>query len=80
MKKTLWIVGLSVAMIPFGGFVVLGFIALVKNRHLSVRGWTTVCLNAYAAWFVFQRLMLEIRGSQSVPEPPAKPPDIPRLF
>lgn len=80
MKRALWIVGLSIALLSFGGFVVLGFIVLFKNRHLSARGWTTVCLNAYATWFVFQRLMLEIRGSQSGTEPLEKPPDMPRLL
>jgi hypothetical protein len=56
MKRILWIVGLSVALLMFTGFVALCVVAFVIHKHLNLTGWTTLLINAYAAWFIFGRL------------------------
>ena len=75
MKRAFWIVGLSVALLMFTGFVTLSVVAFVIHKHLNLTGWTTLLINAYAAWFVFGRLRSTIqhgdptRGMESAEKP-----------
>ncbi len=60
MTRLLWIVGLSATLLLFVGFVVLCVLAFAIHKHLNLTGWTTLLVNAYAAWFIFGRLRFAI--------------------
>jgi hypothetical protein len=61
MIRRLWIVGLSVAVVVYSGFVVVCLFAFVTQRHLNLRGWTILLLSAYAGYFAFGRLRVVLK-------------------
>lgn len=61
MIRAFWIVGISIALIAFSGFIVLCLVALVIHRHLNLTGWTMLVLSAYSVYFFFGRLHSAIK-------------------
>jgi hypothetical protein len=57
MRKTLWMIGLSIALLMFGGFFVVCCIALVKYRRLNSRGFFFLSGTGYVAWMVLQQML-----------------------
>jgi hypothetical protein len=61
MPRWLWIVGLSIAVVVYSGFVIVCLVALITHRHLDLRGWTILLLGAYAGYFAFGRLRVVLK-------------------
>jgi hypothetical protein len=61
MHRRLWIVGLSIAVLVYSGFVIVCLVALITQRHLNLRGWTILLLGAYAGYFAFGRLRVVLK-------------------
>jgi hypothetical protein len=61
MTRILWIVGLSIALFVFSGFVVVCLIALVTHRHLNPKGWAMLVIGAYTVKFIFGWLRSAIK-------------------
>jgi hypothetical protein len=61
MIRIFWIIGLSIALLVFSGFVVLCLFALITHRHLNFRGWGMLIFGAFAVRFVFEGLRSAIR-------------------
>jgi hypothetical protein len=69
MRKALWMIGLSVALLMFGGFFVLSCVVLVRHRHLSGGGLVMLVCNGYVAWIVLRQILLgagELTGERPV--------------
>jgi hypothetical protein len=60
MARILWIVGLMIALVMFGAFVVVCVIGLVTRHHLNGKGWVMLCGGAYIFWITLQYLRLKI--------------------
>ncbi|MGC9223668.1 MAG: hypothetical protein ACP5E2_07065 [Terracidiphilus sp.] len=61
MIRSLWIVGLSIALIVFSGFVTLCLVALVSHRHLNLTGWTMLVFGVIGLRSIFTGLRSAIR-------------------
>jgi hypothetical protein len=61
MIRIFWIIGLSVALLVFSGFVVICLFALITHRHLNSKGWMMLVSNAIAVRFIFAGLRSAIR-------------------
>jgi threonine/homoserine/homoserine lactone efflux protein len=69
MARRLWVVGLSIVLVQFGGFAALCFFGLVTRHHLNSKGWLTLAGSAYIVWITLQYLRKKIaEGHQSVTE------------
>jgi hypothetical protein len=62
MARRLWVVGLSIVLVQFGGFAALCFFGLVTRHHLNSKGWLTLAGSAYIFWIKIAE------GHQSVTE------------
>jgi hypothetical protein len=62
MVRILWIVGLSLSVLVFGGMTVLTVVALITHRHLNERGWVTLSTSGFITWITIEYLRLKIRG------------------
>jgi hypothetical protein len=60
MARTLWIFGLTIALVVFGAFVVFCIIGLVTRHHLNSKGWIVLFGGAYTFWITLQYLRLKI--------------------
>lgn len=61
MTRTLWIIGLSIALLVLSGFVIISLVALITHRHLNFKGWGLLIFGAFAVRFVFDGLRSTIR-------------------
>ncbi|MGH9596052.1 MAG: hypothetical protein ACRD3K_04550 [Edaphobacter sp.] len=60
MRRIFWIVGLSIALLEFGGITVgISFIG-ITHRDLSGKGFFRLLANGYMAWIIFQYLLQKI--------------------
>ena len=57
----LWIIGLSVALLVFGGFAVMCIAGLILRHHLSATGIIALLSNGFISWMVVDYLILKIR-------------------
>ena len=80
MTRWLWMIGLSFALLVFGGWAVVILITGLRHRHLNGRGWIALTVTGYIAWFTFQYLLVKIRNQPYVPEIVEEPVEIPRLL
>ena len=80
MARWLWVVGLSFALLVYGGWA--GFILMtgLKHRHLNGTGIFVLTVTSYIAWFTFQYLLVKIRNRPYVEPPEEEPIEIPRLL
>jgi hypothetical protein len=56
MKRILGFVGLVIVTIYFAGMTILGVVALILHRHLSLPGWAMLLLNGFSAWYLIRHL------------------------
>jgi hypothetical protein len=75
MTRRLWIVGLSLAVLVYSGFVVFCLVALITQRHLDLRGWTILLLGAYAGYFAFGRLRVVLKHGDPTQDSKPNAPD-----
>jgi hypothetical protein len=61
MIRIFWIIGLSIALLAFSGFVIICLFALIKHRHLNFTGWMMLVSNAIGVKFIFAELRSAIR-------------------
>ena len=61
MTRILWIIGLSIALLVFGGWTILIVYAGISHRHLNSKGLAMLICNGGGAWFIFQQLRQTIR-------------------
>jgi len=61
MLRVLWIVGLSLSLIVFGGFTVMCVIGLILRHHLNATGVVVLLSNGFVSWMIVDYLMLKIR-------------------
>ena len=80
MTRWLWIVGLSFALLVYGGWAVFIVITGVKHHHLNGTGIFVLTVAAYIAWFTFQYLLVKIRNRPYVPPAEEDPIEIPKLL
>jgi hypothetical protein len=63
-RRIFWIVGLSLAVLEFGGIAVgIGFRG-VTHRDLSGKGFFMLLANGYVAWMIFQYLLKKNRKTK----------------
>jgi hypothetical protein len=75
MTRRLWIVGLSIAVVVYSGFVIVCLVALITHRHLNLRGWTILLLGAYAGYFAFGRLRAVLKYGDPTQDSSPKTPE-----
>ena len=69
MARILWIVGLTIALVQFGGFTALCVFGLVTRHHLNSNGWLMLAGSAYIFWITLKYLRVKIaEGHQSATE------------
>lgn len=59
-RRIFWILGLSLAVLEFGGIAVGIAFRGVTHRDLSGKGFFMLLANSYAAWIIFQYLLQKI--------------------
>jgi hypothetical protein len=59
-RRIFWIVGLSLALLEFGGIAVGLAFRGVTHRDLSGKGFFMLLANGYVAWIVFRCLLQKI--------------------
>ena len=80
MARKLWIIGLSFALLVYGGWALLILVMGLKHRHLSGTGLFALTVNGYIVWFTYKYLMVKIQNRPYVPPPDEEPIEIPRLL
>jgi hypothetical protein len=68
IARALSIVGLTIALIMFGGLAVVCVIALITHHHLNSRGCITLFGNSWICWITLQYLRLKIAEGRSQTE------------
>lgn len=66
MIKFLQIIGMSFALLIFGGLLIFLIVGAITHRHLNPGGIVMLIGNAYVVQFIFRELRQKIR-EQSVP-------------
>lgn len=73
MTRILWIVGLSLALLVFGGWTILIVHAGISYRHLNSKGIAMLVCDGYIAWITFQYLRQKIGERRPASIPPVDP-------
>ena len=60
MTRILWIAGLSLALVVFGGWTAFIIYAGISHRHLNSKGIVMLAGNGYVAWITLQYLRQKI--------------------
>ncbi|MEO6805378.1 MAG: hypothetical protein ABI286_09675 [Edaphobacter sp.] len=60
MRRIFWVVGLSLALLEFGGIAVGIAFRGITHRDLSGKGFFMLLANGYVAWIVFEYLRQKI--------------------
>ncbi len=60
-RRIFWIVGLSLALLEFGGFAVGIAVIGASHRHLSNKGFMMLLANGFATWAIARYLFEKIR-------------------
>jgi len=61
MMRALWIVGLSIGLLVFGGFTVMCVIGLILRHHLNATRIVILLSNGFISWMIVDYLILKIR-------------------
>lgn len=69
MTRVLWIIGLSIALLMFGGFTILCIVGLVSRHHLNSTGVIILLSNACISWLLLDYMRLKIRGPRKTTLP-----------
>jgi NADH:ubiquinone oxidoreductase subunit H len=65
MTRILWISGLSLSLLVFGGWTILILIAAITHRHLNQKGLLMLVCDAYITWITFNYLRQKLRDHRS---------------
>jgi hypothetical protein len=71
MRKILWMVGLSIALLVFGRFFILCCVVFVRHGHLSGRGAEMLAGSGWVVWIVVRQMRLgagELTGAIPIAE------------
>jgi hypothetical protein len=60
-RRTFWIIGLSFALLVFGGWTLVAVIAGITHRHLNSKGALILLSDGYVSWMLFNYLLEKIR-------------------
>ena len=69
MTRALWIVGLSISLLVFGGFTAVCVIGLILRHHLNRAGVMVLLGNSFISWMIVDYLILKIREPQKAQLP-----------
>ena len=61
MTRALWIVGLSISLLVFGGFTAMCVIGLIFRHHLNATGVVILLSNGFISWMIVDYLRLKVR-------------------
>lgn len=61
IRKTLWMIGLSIALLVFGGLFLLCSIDLVEYRRLNLRGYSFLIGSGLIAWMILHQMFTGAR-------------------
>jgi hypothetical protein len=75
MTRRLWIVGLSIAVVVYSGFVIVCIAALIAHKHVDMRELTILLLGAYAGYFAFGRLRVVLKHGDPTRDSDPKVPE-----
>lgn len=67
MTRVLWIIGLSFALLVFGGWTVVILIAGITHKHLNRTGLMMLVANGYLAWIILKYLRQKISAARPDP-------------
>jgi hypothetical protein len=70
----LWIVGLSISLLVFGGFTLSAVAGLIVRRHLSPAGIVILLSNGFISWLVLDYLLLKVREREKTRVPGSETP------
>jgi Na+/proline symporter len=70
----LWIVGLSISLLVFGGFTLSALAGLILRHHLSPVGIVILLSNGFISWMVLDYLLLKIRKREKAQVPSSETP------
>jgi hypothetical protein len=65
MTRILWISGLSLSLLVFGGWTILILFAAITHRHLNQKGLLMLVCDGYVAWITFNYLRQKLRDHRS---------------
>jgi hypothetical protein len=65
MKRTIYIAGLVLSVLAFGGFAVLAAWGGITRGHLNSKGWLVLVGNPLICWIVFGELRIQFRRGRS---------------
>ena len=77
MTRILWIIGLSLSLVVFGGVTAMCLVGLITRHHLNFTGTVILLSNGFVSWRILEYLLLKIREQRKLPEPSS---DIPGRF
>jgi hypothetical protein len=61
MKRTLWIIGLCIALFMFLFLLSMCVAGLVLKKHLNGMGWFMLVTSAYGAWHFVGRIRVTLK-------------------
>ncbi len=64
MKRALYIAGLTLSLVVFGGFAAMAAWGGITHRHLNIKGWMMLIGNPYICWMVAVELRKQFRARQ----------------
>jgi len=72
MAKVLWIIGLSLSLLVFGGFTLICIVGLILRHHLNATGIFILISNGFISWMILDYLVLKIRKPHKAQLPSAE--------
>jgi hypothetical protein len=73
MKRTLWIIGLCIALLMFLFLLSMCVTGLLIKKHLNMTGWFMLVTSAYGAWHFAGRIRVTLKqGDPTADLQPAK--------
>ncbi len=69
IRKSLWMTGLSIALLMFGGLFLLCTIDLLRYRRLNLRGYGFLISSGYITWMVLHQMFTGARELVGKDEP-----------
>ena len=74
----LWIVGLSLSLLEFGGFTLLCVVGLILRHHLNLTGAVILLSNGlsygFISWMILDYLILKLREPKQAQPPNSETP------
>jgi hypothetical protein len=67
MIRWLWILGLSITLLVFGGWIVLGIFTVIRFGHINGTGIGILIFSACVVWITVPYLRIKIRAEKPHP-------------